>query len=391
MSKAAVMKSTGNPFLALCGLGALLAYILACTSFSPDDTKVLYPTVDPESGVIGMAVYDRTSRKSEVLLIPQQHDLTSRAESHQLILRPQWLSNGRDLLVAWTDVDRSGDDHDEELHVALLTRHGHGAVRLFQLNGLSSALTYVHLPLPVAGKALYLTSKSNEVVRLDLVTGQTRRASLLPETVLLLGPDDQSLVYLRKLGGDRTRYEFGTLQAESLAQTGRGELDLGESEGVPIISRDGRHIAALSGKSKPPAVLLVSPGVPPHELPIHSLRPEAALSNGQFSPNGKVFYAGYMEFNRETTNTTFGFVEIPINGGEERKTVLVNGQWEGQESDALLFPIEISHDGRTLAACSSYLALHHELKAEDCGLFLVDLTHPERRSLRVPVARPMVR
>ena len=53
---------TRNTALALVGLLALSIYILACTSFSPDDTKVLYPAFDAPSGAIGMAVYDREAR-----------------------------------------------------------------------------------------------------------------------------------------------------------------------------------------------------------------------------------------------------------------------------------------------------------------------------------------
>ena len=58
-----------NALLAMIALGALTLYILACTSFSPDDTKVLYPAFD-DSGAIGMAVYDREARRSEMLLCP---------------------------------------------------------------------------------------------------------------------------------------------------------------------------------------------------------------------------------------------------------------------------------------------------------------------------------
>ena len=63
-----------NAALALVGLLALTIYILACTSFSPDDTKVLYPSFDQATGAIGMAVYDREARTSETLFVPVAYD-----------------------------------------------------------------------------------------------------------------------------------------------------------------------------------------------------------------------------------------------------------------------------------------------------------------------------
>ena len=60
-------RKTHNTLLALTGLAALFVCILACTSFSPDDKKILYSTFDPKSRAMGVAVYDRASRDSRLL------------------------------------------------------------------------------------------------------------------------------------------------------------------------------------------------------------------------------------------------------------------------------------------------------------------------------------
>lgn len=79
---------TRNTALALVGLAALTIYILACTSFSPDDTKVLYPALDPVSGNVGMAVYDRETHRSDLAFVPIIPD-------KQAAVRAQWLEIGR--------------------------------------------------------------------------------------------------------------------------------------------------------------------------------------------------------------------------------------------------------------------------------------------------------
>ena len=92
-----------NAALAFVGLLALSIYILACTSFSPDDKKVLYPSFDAASGAIGMAVYDRETRTSEMVFVPVAYanrGKQRRGRPHG-ILRAQWLANGRDIVIAY--------------------------------------------------------------------------------------------------------------------------------------------------------------------------------------------------------------------------------------------------------------------------------------------------
>jgi hypothetical protein len=53
------------------------------------------------------------------------------------------------------------------------------------------------------------------------------------------------------------------------------------------------------------------------------------------------------------------------------------------------FQIDISHDGTTLAVESLWFGFGDDaVKAEDCALFLVDLTDPQRKVTKVPIPLP---
>src|ERR1035437_4730123 len=124
-----------NSALGLLGLASLLIYVLACASFSPDDSKVLYPTIDPKTGATGVAVYDRTSGKSELLFVPLGLT-TADAEVKPMIHRAQWLPDGRSIVVAWPDLNSSGGANDDGLNFAVLPFNSRGPTRLFSLPGL---------------------------------------------------------------------------------------------------------------------------------------------------------------------------------------------------------------------------------------------------------------
>ena len=49
----------------------------------------------------------------------------------------------------------------------------------------------------------------------------------------------------------------------------------------------------------------------------------------------------------------------------------------------------ISHDGKTAAIASTYLACSEkEFKAADCALFIVDLSNPKWKVTKVPIPMP---
>ena len=125
-----IKAKTRNAVLAAVGLLALTIYILACTSFSPDDRKVLYPTFDVPSGGIGMAVYDRETRSSEMLFLPVEYESRdTNVVTAPSILRGAWLANGRDVAVAYAEAGKGSGSHDT-LNVALIPWGARKAVKV---------------------------------------------------------------------------------------------------------------------------------------------------------------------------------------------------------------------------------------------------------------------
>src|SRR5574341_1052549 len=102
-----------NGGLALIGLAALAIYILACTSFSPDDKQVLYPAFDLQTGAAAVSLYDRETSRSRTLFVPVTY-----AETNQLatpVMRAQWLGNGSRVLVSWV-----AEDTEDFLNLAVV-------------------------------------------------------------------------------------------------------------------------------------------------------------------------------------------------------------------------------------------------------------------------------
>jgi len=380
-----------NSVLALVGLASLLIYVLACTSFSPDDSKVLYPTVDPKSGVLGVAVYDRASGKSELLFLPFGQVIDS-LETHPILLRSQWLPEGRNVLVAWPDMESGGEAKDDGLNLAVLPFGGRGPTRLFFLPGLEDGMSRLMLPLPVAGRALFLTGASNSLIRLDLTTGQMRRQTGLPEMRLLSSPGGDRLFYLAESVGADGRRECGVMNPDTLARTPLFQIDSKEfrdDAGFFAVSREGKRLAYCTEEGNQPVCRLLESGQLARTLPLPAGTGDLEVGNMRFAPKGDVLYAAFMNRGVGGTNASFGFLEIPTDGAPARQTSLIRGAGkQGDQSPLPYFQLEVSNDGKTLAVASTYLGLDHPLKAADYALFLVDLGSPQRTVTKVPIPLP---
>ena len=377
-----------NSVLALVGLASLLIYVLACTSFSPDDSKVLYPTVDPKSGAFGVAVYDRASGKSELLFLPFGQ-VVDRLETHPILLRSQWLPDGRNVLVAWPDLESSGEAKDDGLNVAVLPFGGRGPTRLFLLSDLEESALRLMRPLPVVGRSLFLTGESNSLIRMDLETGQMRSQTGLPEMRLLSSPGGDRLFYLTESVGADGRRECGVMNPETLARTPLFQIESKEFRDEAeffAVSREGKRLAYFAEEGNQPVCRLLESGQPARTLPLPSGNGDLEVGNMRFAPKGDVLYAAFMNRDAGRTNFSFGFFEIPIDGAPARQTSLISGAGKQDHQSTLpYFQLEVSNDGKTLAVASTYLDLHHELNAADSALFLVDLGSPQRTVTKVPI------
>ena len=115
------------------------------------------------------------------------------------------------------------------------------------------------------------------------------------------------------------------------------------------------------------------------------------FGNAQFARKGDVIVASYQVINERQTNSTFGLMEIPISDAPLRLTPLVSNVNIKDES-ALYFQISVSHDGKTAACSSSYLACECDsLRPEDCALFLIDLQDSKRKVTKALMPMPAKR
>ncbi len=383
---------TWNLTLSLVGLGALLVYVLACTSFSPDDSKVLYLTMDAKSGMTAVAVYDRKAAKSEVLFEPFNLDMTN-LSAEPVLMRPQWLEGGHDFLTTWLD---GSDNSDHLVKLAVLPYDRRGPARIFALSdaGKDGPGWFYFWPVPVVGKTLFWNGESNTMTRLNLETGEMRRWTNQESLVLLTSPDNDRLFYLGGVDlndrdGSKGFDEVGLFNPDTFARSPIFQIkDKNASVLSLALSRDAEQLAYQLDDGTPPVVHLLETGKPARTLSLASLGEKTEVMLRHFSPKGDVLYGAFRN-STDGTHADYGFVEIPLDGSAIRKTTLISGATGGSKDMFLSFQIDISHDGKTLAVESLWLAYNDTpIKAEDCALFLVDLSDPQRKITKVPIPMP---
>ena len=369
-----------NSGLALVGLAALTIYILACTSFSPDDGKVLYPAFDTQNGALGIAVYDREAARSRMVFVPVNYSDTNLNGS---IARAQWLGNGRRILLSWMG------QNDDTVNLGVVPDGAEGAVRLFRLDAIDDATSSLIFPMAVSGQNAFVTSK-HTVHRVDLATGQVVKHFLptnLADVFLFSGPDENSLCYLAEAEDQQNvfgRFNPATFELTPwITITNNHGSDGG---GFFAVDERGRRLAYVENKEEGQDLVVVEAGKPAFRKSIFT-KEKLDFGNAVFLTRKNLLLASFM---RESTNTSsFGVIEIPLKDGAVRETTLIREVPEHDTSASMYFQVGVSHDGRTAAAASTYLACTiDKFKAEDCALFFVDLNDPKRKVTKVPVPMP---
>jgi hypothetical protein len=109
-----------------------------------------------------------------------------------------------------------------------------------------------------------------------------------------------------------------------------------------------------------------------------------------FFPKGDKLWASFQKGTKDNgTNVfSFGIIEIPLSDAPVREITLIKGLRTKEQDLGFYFQAAMSHDGKTAAVASTYLACLEEFKPEDCALFLVDLSDPNRKVTKVPITMP---
>ena len=374
--------------LSLVGLASLAVYVLACTSFSPDDSQVLYPTYDTKAGDFGVGLYDRKTGRATTLFLAQQ-PASDGSRGELALVRPQWLSDGRHILVAWVR-----DPGHDELDLAVVPQGQPGTTRFMHLEEIPEAGGQLARPLGVAEGRLFLQGGSNALVRVDLLTGEVERRPMPRKVIPYALPAQDRVGYLAELEGtDQPGCEFGIITAQSfgLAPLARLQTDLSpDGLGLCAISPDGKSaVVAANDGEKAGQVLWFEDGTEKRRWRPFAGNDDVKFGHAAIAPVGRTAFVPFARQAEGETNAVLGIIEVPLQGGELLRTTLVRRVKGDDLERVLYFQPSVSHDGKTLAVASSYVAAgDDQMASEDCALFLVDLTDPERKVTRVPVPRP---
>ena len=112
------------------------------------------------------------------------------------------------------------------------------------------------------------------------------------------------------------------------------------------------------------------------------------FSSAALSPKGDTLWAAFQR-NSPTNATVYGLMEIPLGDAPLREIKLLETEHASDDMMSLYFQVALSHDGKTAALASTYLAFDEEkFAAESCALFLVDLGSSERKVTKVPIPLP---
>lgn len=371
-----------NTLLGLVGLTALTIYILACTSFSPDDTKVLYPAFDAATGCPGIAVYDRETRRSEMLLVPSRPGRDSMARS-------QWLPDGRQVLIAWTDKE------DDLLNLAVVPAVGRGPVRIYRLEGIEDAASALRFAPCLAGEQAFVVAASNRVVRLDLKSGKEESlevAGVENRITLLPGADNKSLFYVEEDGGGNSdQTVFGRLDPRTLKPTPiMSFTNKLKDETFFAYDASGSTIAFVESADDLNRLVVLRDGKTFFTRPLGAKGAELSFGSAGFSPKNDTIWATCAkraDAGKETVS--WEWMEIPLSQAPIRETTLIASAPVPQDMMVLYFQGAVSHDGKTAAVASTYLACDNKpIKPEDCALFFIDLNDANRKVTRVPIPVP---
>jgi hypothetical protein len=385
-------RRTRNVALALVGLLALSIYILACTSFSPDDSKILYPAFDPASGAVGMAVYDRETKGTEMLFLPHAYQVESnKMVTVPSILRAEWLSSGREVVVSYLSEEKSQGDSDS-LNLALIPWGVRKPIRVFRLPEVEDAGQFFLLPLCVVGDRVFVNLSNKRIARLDLRTGTVtphQFEEARDEVLLCPAPEGRSVFCLESPNQADQKSVLSRLNPDDFSRTPLMVItNKIRDQSVFAYDRSGRILAFLSSGRETNNLLVFRNGQQVIARSVDTHGQERAFGNAVLNPNGKGLWATFQQ-TKGTNTMAYGLMEIPFSEAPPHVLTLISNAPAGDAGSVFYFQAAISHDGKTAAISSTYIACtDQKFNAADCALFLVDLSSPRWPVTTVPIPMP---
>ena len=383
--------------LAVVGIGALTAYLVACRpAWSPDGSKLLFPYFNPKTEKVGVALFDRETRKTSSLLVCEP-----KPGKKVTWVQAQWDRAGERAIVVQVE------DADVRLHLLVRPVDPPGPTRTFAVP-VHELSPFPGVPLPEVDGNVFISDKEY-LIRVDLETGKTDREGVEGEPVLV-GTKNR-IYYLRMVpakaaaegeektdGAAKDDYELGTVDANRLVLKPVSRLpekDVGEVLPFFALSPDGSVVAMTGRKEGTIRLLLVARGRLQKSIPLKLASKANVVGNLEWSRDGKTIYVALIRNAKEQEQRPAQFCigEISAETGAMRVTPLLHARIGGTADDgiaSLYFQIALSPDGKTIAASPTLLGLsgaegptlEHE---NDRALYLVDLTTAGRIITKVPI------
>ncbi|HOX02045.1 MAG TPA: hypothetical protein P5555_09095 [Candidatus Paceibacterota bacterium] len=368
-----------SPAIALVGLAALVAYVLACRpAFSPDGRQVLLPVVEPDSGTITIVRHELGSRTALPLVaLPsweQGDDLPPMA-------MVRWLPDGQEALVAWA-IDEDGPLWLMRLPVG----HQRTPTRLFTIREFEGGYLSLISPPPIQGHHVFLGGE--KIVRLDLDTGAQFEKGFTNGVVLEEQGDH--IYYLREHPSAENQVEIGWLNPETL------DLDPHWSFVRPeeldscmffAVSRDELRLASAAYNEDGQCRLWLFAG---HDsvrtLDLGTTNQPLVLGNLIWSPdNRSLLAAAFRPAAIGSDTTEVCLFELDLERDAQRFTPVFRMEDSDKESTSTaMFQVALSPDGRW-AAISNGL-LHGDKDPQPSRrLFLVNLSRSNRPVTILPL------
>ena len=390
-------KEKRNAALASVGLLALSIYVMACNSspsFSPDDTKVLYPAFDPVTGVIGMSVYDREAGSSEMLFLLAGYDHGSQTNTPPCpaLLRGQWLPSGKDVVIAY--VGPGGNNKEGAITLSVIPWAGRKPVKtlLSECDTEKAGEFFMTSPLCVAGERLFYRGGPNQLVRIDLRTfARTEHEfeDAQGDMVIYPAPDGRGVFYLEQQTDPKEQTVFGWLDPETFSRTPlMTTTNRLRDETRIAYDRQGRTLAYLEADDGIANLTVWRDSQVAFSRLVDTQSEKLAFGNAILTASGKSVLATFARANG-TNATSYGLMEIPFSEAPAREVTFIQEAPANGEDSVGYFQAALSHDGKTVAIASTYLGADDKgLKPEDCALFLVELSNPDWTVTKVPIPMP---
>jgi hypothetical protein len=147
----------------------------------------------------------------------------------------------------------------------------------------------------------------------------------------------------------------------------------------------------LSGGSETNELLVLRDGQRIFSRSLDAHGQKRSFGNAVLAATGKALWATFQQ-TKGTNEVAYGLMEIPFSDAPPRELTLINEAPAEDDAYMYYFQTAISHDGKTAAIASTYLACaEKQIAPADCALFLVDLSDPKWPVTKVPIPVPAKR